>query len=240
MLQINNLTVSVEGKTVVDDFSTHFEEGKNYAILGKNGSGKSSLSFAVMWHPHYQIESWSISIDGEDILELTPDQRAKKWIFLAFQNIPEIPWVKLFEFLKLAYNSSLPEWTTPLSFIKFKKHIQPLIEKIGIEKDFLFRDLNVWFSGGEKRKIEILQLELLQPKYIILDEVDSGLDINSLNHLGSILQSQNREDNTFIFISHYFKILDFVNPDEIIILENWAEKTRWDNQLLEEIKENWF
>jgi len=176
MLSIKNLHVWVEETNILKWVSLDFEKGKNYCVLWKNGSGKSSLALSVMGHPAYEVSEWSITIDGEDVLDMEPDERAKAGIFLAFQSIPEVKGVKLFEFLRTIYNTAFDKKE---SFVTFKKIILPYMEELGIDKKFLWRDLNVGFSGWERRKIEILQLNLLKPTYIFLDEVDSGLDVDA-------------------------------------------------------------
>lgn len=240
MLQIKDLTIQIEDKKVLDNVSIDIELWKNYAILWKNGSWKSSLSLSVMWHPKYEIINWDILIEWESIKSLSTDERSKKWIFLAFQNIPEVPWVKLFDFLKAIYNAHLPEGTQQATFISFKKILEPIMLELNIPKDFIFRDLNVWFSWGEKRKIEILQLKLLNPKYIILDEIDSWLDINSIKQLWEMLNQIQSSQNSFIIISHYFDILNYVNIDKVYILENWNIIKQGEKMLIEEIKEKGF
>ena len=152
MLEIKNLTSQVQWKNILENIDINFEIGKNYCILGENGSGKSSLALTIMWHPKYEITNGGIIVDWQKINEFTPDQKAKLWIFLAFQNIPEIPWIKLFEFLRTIYNNST--WEN-LTFLKFKNFIIPYLEEIWLDREFLRRDLNVWFSWWEKRKIEL-------------------------------------------------------------------------------------
>jgi Fe-S cluster assembly ATP-binding protein len=176
MLSIQKLSLRVEENDILDAVSLDLETGKNYCILGKNGSGKSSLAAAVMGHPSYEVTGGDILLDGESLLDMEPHERAKAGIFLAFQNIPEIKGVKLFEFLRTIYNA---KHDADLRFVQFKKFILPLMDELSIDPEFLWRDLNVGFSGGERRKIEILQLKLLEPRYIILDEVDSGLDVDA-------------------------------------------------------------
>jgi len=216
MLEIKKLWVSVEENNVVQEVSLSFEPGKNYCILGKNGSGKSSLALTIMGHPAYEVASGDIVIDGESIIEMEADERAKLWIFLAFQTIPEVKWVKLFEFLRTIYNS---RWDKKESFVSFKRLILPYLEELWIDKEFLRRDLNVGFSGGERRKIEILQLKLLQPKYIFLDEVDSGLDVDAFRSVAELLKVVNNDENSFIIITHYFSILDYLPVDQVVVLE---------------------
>ncbi|MDR3168828.1 MAG: ATP-binding cassette domain-containing protein [Candidatus Peribacteria bacterium] len=170
MLEIKNLSVKVGEKQILHQLSLTFGLGKNYAILGKNGSGKSSFAMTLMGHPKYEVVAGQLVLDGEDLYAFSPDERAKRGIFLAFQNIPEIPGIKLFDFLKGVYDVAKGQTTT---FLSFKSLIEPLLDELKLSKEFLWRDLNVGFSGGERRKFEILQMKLLQPKYIILDEIDS-------------------------------------------------------------------
>ena len=218
MLDIKNLVVEVEENQVIKNISLSFAIGKNYCILGKNGSGKSSLALTVMWHPSYEVIEGDISVEWESILDMEADERAKKGIFLAFQTIPEVKWVKLFEFLRTIYNS---RWEKKESFVSFKRIILPYLEELHIDKEFLRRDLNVGFSWGERRKIEILQLKLLEPKYIFLDEVDSGLDVDAFRSVAELLQVVNNEENSFIIITHYFSILDYLEVDKVLVIEQW-------------------
>jgi Fe-S cluster assembly ATP-binding protein len=163
--------------------------------------------------------------------------RSKLWIFLTFQNIPEIPWVKLFEFLKSIYDVRQKK---PTSFIGFKKIIEPLIEDLWIDKEFLRRDLNVGFSWGEKRKIEVLQIKLLNPKVIILDEIDSWLDVNAVKQVSELLKQTNSENNTFIIITHLFDMLEWLPIKKVIILDKWKIKEVGDNNLMNKIKKEGF
>ena len=236
MLSIESLSVSVGEKEILNQISYDFELGKNYCILWKNGSGKSSLAMTLMWNPKYKITNGEINLDGKKISDLSPDKRAKDWIFLAFQNIPEIPWVKLFEFLKWVYDNSVKTTT----FMEFKKLIEPILEELQLSKDFLWRDLNVWFSWGERRKLEILQMKLLNPKYIILDEIDSWLDVDAFKVVAEMLKALSTDENSFIIITHIFTILDYLNVDETIVLEKWKIVEKWWWEIAQRIKENWF
>lgn len=216
MLEIKNLSVNVEETPVLQDVSLACTPWKNYCLLGKNGSGKSSLALTIMWHPAYEIVAWDILVDGLSLQEMEPHERAQKGIFLAFQTIPEIPGVKLFEFLRTIYNAA---HQTKESFVTFKKIILPLLDEVNIDKEFLWRDLNVGFSGGERRKVEILQLRLLKPTYIMLDEVDSGLDVDAFKAVAQLLKEIDSKDNSFIIVTHYFSILEYLPVDEVYILE---------------------
>ena len=215
----------------------NFEIGKNYCILGENGSGKSSLALTIMWHPKYEITNWEIIVDWQKINEFTPDQKAKLWIFLAFQNIPEIQWIKLFEFLRIIYNNST--WEN-LTFLKFKNFIIPYLEEIWLDQEFLRRDLNVWFSWWEKRKIELLQIKLLNPKYIFLDEIDSWLDVDAFKSISKSISELNDKTNCLIFITHHFEIINNIDIDEVYVLKNGKVEETGDKSLIEKIKKDWF
>ena len=241
MLSLKNIQVTVENKIIIDDFSLDLELGKNYCILGKNGSWKSSLAMAIMWHPSYSINHGTLFLTSAtqeiNVLELDPHERAKLGIFVAFQTIPEIKGVKLFEFLRSIYNATTDQ---NLSFVQFKKHILPLLELLKIDNEFLRRDVNVWFSGWERRKIEMLQLKLLQPKYIFLDEVDSGLDVDAFRDVAAMIQELNSSENTFIIITHYFTILDYIPVDRVYVLEAGKVVKEGNMSLALSIKETWF
>ena len=178
--------------------------------------------------------------DWDDVIilnDLDPHQRAKLGIFLAFQTIPEIKWVKLFEFLRTIYNARFDASET---FISFKKIIEPLTQQLAIDREFLFRDVNVWFSGGERRKIEILQLTLLKPRYVLLDEVDSWLDVDAFRAVASLLAQYNNDSVSFIIVTHYFTILDYVPIDEVYLLEDWIVKQHGDVQLAYSVRDHGF
>lgn len=237
MLQIKNLSVKVGEKQILNQISFDFETGKNYCILGKNGSGKSSLAMTLAGNPKYEISEGTLFLDGQNLTEMTPDERNKAGIFLTFQNIPEIPGVKLFEFLKTIYDARVEK---PSTFLEFKKIIEPLMAELEIEKAFLWRDLNVGFSGGEKRKIEVLQIKLLKPKYIILDEIDSGLDVNAVRQVAELLKAVNTEENSFIVITHLFEMLQELPLEKILILEQGKIKAIGGRELMEQVRKEGF
>lgn len=176
-----------------------------------------------MGHPAYEVTNGKIEIDGENLLIMEPEERSEKGIFLSFQSITEIKWIKLMEYLRTIYNIHLkhkqPD-TTELTPFVFKRFITPICKEFDIPMEFLERDLNVGFSGGERRKLEVLQLKLIEPTYIILDEIDSGLDLDAFRMVAGMLSDLSGPNNTFIIITHYFTILDHVPVDEVHILRD--------------------
>lgn len=245
MIDIQKLHVSVTwtDKQILNWISLNFEKWKNYCLLGKNGSGKSTLSSVLAWSPKYSIDSGSITIDKQDLLTMSPEERSAAWVFLTFQNVPEIPWIKLSEYLRTIYNIHLkrnnPE-TRELSPFLFKRFIKKILQDLEIDEKFLDRDLNVWFSGWEKRKLEILQIKLINPSYIILDEIDSGLDLDAFRQVAQMLQGLNNWENSLIIITHYFKILEYIDVDEVHIMRDGNIAESWGKELVEGVIVNGF
>ncbi len=275
MISVKNLKVNVGEKDILKWISLDFEIGKNYLLLGKNWSGKSSLSRVIAGNPKYEVVGGKIEIKNigqsqglplqeqnvgvdlvstQNLLEMTPDERSKSGIFLSFQNVPEIKWINLWEYLRIIYNIHLKNSKRPVSretglkdedfkeitpFI-FKRFIKQYLEEFKIDEAFLSRDLNVGFSGWEKRKIEMLQVKLIWPKYIILDEIDSGLDIDAFKTVAELLAKLDSPSNTFIIITHYFKIVDYFKIDKVYLLEDGLVKKEWWMEIVEEIKEKGF
>lgn len=243
MIKIENLKVWVWEKEILKWVSLNFELWKNYCLLWKNWSGKSTLSSFLMWHPNYKYISWEVSLDWKDLLKLSAEDRSKAGLFLSFQNVPEIAWIKLSEFLRIIYNISLKNINSDQKDISpfiFKRHITKFLEELHISETFLDRDLNVWFSWWEKRKIEILQMKLIWPKYIILDEIDSWLDLDAFRAVASMLKNISNEHNSLIIITHYFKILEYIDVDRVYVMKNWlVERSGW-LEMINEIMEKGF
>lgn len=209
-LEIKNLCVeTIDGKRILDDVSMEFRDGKNYALLGRNGSGKSTLVNTIMGHPHYRVISGKIILDGEDITNLPADERAKRGLFLAMQYPAEVAGVSYGSFLR----TSLARLTdNDFNFLEVLTRLKTEAEKLGF-KDFDYeRDLNVGFSGGEKKKSEILQMLILRPRFAFLDEPDSGLDKPSVKELGERLSALDYS-TSLIVISHHDHLLETLKPD---------------------------
>ena len=218
-LDIKDLHVSVEGKPILKGLSLTVNKGENHAIMGPNGSGKSTLANTLMGHPKYVVDKGDILIDGENIVKLSPDKRAKKGLFLAFQYPHEVSGVSVFNFLRASFNSitETPD-SKPLSIIAFRKYLREKMEILGIEESFVKRYLNEGFSGGEKKKSEILQMAVLKPKIAVLDETDSGLDIDALKIVSEAINIMSGPDLGILLITHYQRILKYVKPKFVHVL----------------------
>ena len=245
MIKIKDLKVKVDwlDRNILKWVNLEFELWKNYCLLWKNWSWKSTLSSFLMGHPQYEYVSGEVSINWKNLVEMEVEDRNKEWLFLSFQNIPEIPGIKLNEYLRTIYNISLKNNQVDvkeLSPFIFKRFIRKYLEELQIEENFMDRELNVWFSWWEKRKIEILQMKLIWPRYIILDEIDSGLDLDAFRIIAEMLSKLSSPNNSFIIITHYFTILDYINIDKVYVMKWWKVKKEWTKQLIENIKENWF
>ncbi|MEK6861429.1 MAG: Fe-S cluster assembly ATPase SufC [Nanoarchaeota archaeon] len=213
MLQIKDLRVEVDGKEILKGINLKVNKGEIHAIMGPNGTGKSTLAYAIAGHPKYKITNGSIIFNGKDMTKLAPYERAKEGLFLAFQYPTEISGVNISHFLYTI--SKLRNNLNPLEFRK------QLIEKgriVNIDKTFLDRQLNVGFSGGEKKILEILQMLMINPKFAVLDETDSGLDIDSLQTISNAINQLRSDDFSALVVTHYQRILNFIKPDFIHVL----------------------
>jgi Fe-S cluster assembly ATP-binding protein len=218
-LRITDLRCKVAGKEILKGIDLTVDRGKIHALMGPNGSGKSTLAFSITGHPQYEVTGGSVELDGEDMLALPPDKRARAGLFLSFQYPAAIPGVKVANFLHAARQAERPSDLPPA---KFRALLIEKMEQLGIDPSFMGRYLNDGFSGGEKKRIEMLQLAVLAPKYAILDETDSGLDIDALKDVGSSIAalraSEEGRNTGFLIITHYPRILSYVVPDVVHVM----------------------
>src|SRR3954467_1257636 len=219
MLEIKNLTVRVDDKTILDGLNLTVNTGEVAAIMGPNGSGKSTLSYVVAGRPDYEVLDGEVLLNGENILAMEPDERSAAGVFLAFQYPLEIPGVSTMTFLKAALNAQLrAKGEGELSTPDFIKRVNAAGAKLEINKDFLRRALNVGFSGGEKKRMEILQMALLEPRFCILDETDSGLDIDALRIVSEGVNALRAANRSFLVITHYQRLLNYIVPDTVHVM----------------------
>ena len=215
LLKLKDLQVSAGGKDILFGINLNVNKGEVHVIMGPNGSGKSTLANALVGNPEYSIDGGEILLEGEKINKLEVDERAKKGIFLSFQIPQEIPGLSLFDFLKAAKEAVTGE---KVSILKFHKQVKEKMEKIKFDASYLKRELNVGFSGGEKKKSEIIQMAVLEPKLAILDETDSGLDRDATKIVFESLKAIKTKDSSLIIITHYNKVLEYLNPDFVYII----------------------
>src|SRR3989344_1108316 len=215
MLEIKNLHIQISKKEILKGINLKFEKGKIYALMGPNVSGKSTLAKIIMGDPKYKITKGKIFFNGENITNLNPNQRAKKGIFLSFQNPSEIEGVTISNFLRIALNN---QKNKKISVLEFHKLLKEKLKLLKMPENFSERYLNQNFSGGEKKKSEILQLSVLNPKVAILDETDSGLDIDALKTIASGINKLIDKEKIIIVITHYKRILEYLKPDKLFVM----------------------
>ena len=217
-LLVSDLHVTADSAEILKGIDLTIEPGRVYALMGPNGSGKSTLAFALAGHPGYQITRGTATVDGEDLLALTPDKRAKAGVFLSFQYPAAIPGVSVANFLRAARTAVKADDLPPA---KFRQLVFEQLDLLGIDRSLLGRYVNDGFSGGEKKRLEMLQLAVLAPKYAILDETDSGLDVDALRAVGeslTALRSSAGKDTGFLIITHYPRILQYIAPDVVHVM----------------------
>ncbi|HMS33960.1 MAG TPA: Fe-S cluster assembly ATPase SufC [Ignavibacteria bacterium] len=225
MLEIKNLKAKVEtdegGKDILKGLNLKVNAGEVHAIMGPNGSGKSTLASVITGREGYEVQSGEVLFEGKDLLELSPEDRAREGIFLAFQYPVEIPGVSNTNFLKTAVNEiRKSKGQEPMSSVDFLKMIKEKAKLVDIEPEMLSRYVNVGFSGGEKKRNEIFQLAMLNPKLSILDETDSGLDIDALRTVAEGVNKLRSKDNAFVVITHYQRLLDYIVPDFVHVMHD--------------------
>jgi Fe-S cluster assembly ATP-binding protein len=219
MLEVENLHVEIEGRKILEGLSLAVNAGEVHAIMGPNGSGKSTLAYVLAGKQEYEVTQGRVLFEGEDMLAMEPDQRAAKGLFLAFQYPLEIPGVTGMNFLRTAINAQRKKRGEPeLAIPDFMKKLREVAGRLGIEPEMLRRAVNVGFSGGEKKRNEILQMALLEPKLCVLDETDSGLDIDALKIVADGVNRLRSPDRASIVITHYQRLLNYIVPDVVHVL----------------------
>ncbi|MBR9700703.1 Fe-S cluster assembly ATPase SufC [Candidatus Woesearchaeota archaeon] len=230
-LEIKDLHANVDGKEILKGVNLVIESGELHAIMGPNGSGKSTLANVLMGHPKYEVTSGQIFLDGEDITEMEPDKRAKKGLFLSFQYPVEIPGVTVESFLRTAVNEISDN---DYDVVEFHKLLREKLDEFKIDDSFATRYLNQGFSGGEKKRMEILQMLMLNPKIAILDETDSGLDVDALKIVADGINKM--KDQGVLLITHYNRILEYVIPDKVHVFKEGKIVRSGGKELAEEIE----
>lgn len=216
-LKIQDLHVSIEGKEILKGVNLEINGGEIHAIMGPNGTGKSTLASAIMGHPKYEITKGSVLLDGEDVLEMEVDERARAGLFLAMQYPSEISGVTNADFLRSAINSRREEGDE-IQLMKFIKTMDKKMDFLEMDQNMAQRYLNEGFSGGEKKRNEILQLMMIEPKMAILDEIDSGLDIDALKVVSKGINEMRGDDFGCLIITHYQRLLDYITPDKVHVM----------------------
>ncbi len=235
-IEIKDLTVKVNEITVLDNFNLSIGKGEIHVIMGPNGVGKSTLSKVILGSSDYNVISGDILVDGKSILNLSTDERARLGIFLSFQNPIDIEGVTNQEFLKMAINSNRE---TPIGLYDFIKELEQNYKDLNFSKEMMHRGINQNFSGGEKKKNEIIQMKTLKPKFLILDELDSGLDVDSLDLVcKNVLEYHEKEKCSILLITHYNRILDKIKPDYVHVLVDGKIVETGDYTLADKIEKN--
>ena len=216
-LKIENLSASIEDKKILRNLSLTIPNGEVHAIMGPNGSGKSTLAKVLSGHPDYEVTSGSVSLDDQEILGLEPDQISRLGLFLAFQYPMEVPGVSIANFIRAARNARLTEGEK-VKAVDFYKELYEKMDDLGMDRKFTSRSLNDGFSGGEKKRCEILQMSMLDPKYCILDETDSGLDIDALRVVSEGVNRMRNPERGILVITHYQRLLEYIVPDYVHVM----------------------
>lgn len=238
LLQIKNLSVNIENKRVLDDISLEVNAGETHVLMGPNGAGKSTLGYTIMGNPRYEVSNGKILLNGEDITDLPADKRAAKGLFLSFQSPLEIPGISLESFIRNALQASTGK---RVKLFQFQKELKEKMALLEMDESYAGRDLNVGFSGGERKKSEILQLLMLKPKLAILDETDSGLDVDAVRTVSrGIEEYQRAQEGALIIITHSTKILESLNVDHTHVIVKGRLVKNGGAELVEEINRDGF
>lgn len=217
ILKINDLHAEVDGKEILKGVTLEVKGGETHAIMGPNGTGKSTLASVIMGHPRYEVTKGSITLDGEDVLEMSTDERARAGLFLAMQAPAEVPGVTNSDFIKSAMNARLED-DKKVSLFKFIREYDKAVKELKMSEDLPHRYLNEGFSGGEKKRNEILQLKMLKPAIAILDEIDSGLDVDALKIVGDNVTAMKGDHLGLLLITHYQRLLDYISADTVHVM----------------------
>ncbi|HSV95280.1 MAG TPA: Fe-S cluster assembly ATPase SufC [Spirochaetia bacterium] len=237
MLTIKNLKVKVEGKEILKGVNLSLNEGEIFVLMGPNGSGKSSLASTVIGNPIYEVYDGVISFEGQDMQLMTPDERANKGIYLAFQHPVAIPGVTVREMLLTALR--IKNKDKVVSALDLKKTVEREAEKLSLSPELLGRGLNEGFSGGEKKKMEILQMRVLKPKLLIMDEIDSGLDIDAMATIArSVAEMVKEEKMSVLVITHYQRVLNYLNPDKVAVMKDGVIVERGGKEIVDRLEKN--
>ncbi|SMC09777.1 Fe-S cluster assembly ATP-binding protein [Nitratiruptor tergarcus DSM 16512] len=221
MMEIKNLHAKIGEKEILKGIDLELFKGKVHAVMGPNGAGKSTLSKTIVGHPDVEVTEGEIIYKGKNIVDMEPEERALEGIFMSFQHPVEIPGVNNAYFLRTALNAKRKhQGLKPLNAAEFLRLLKEKIKELGMKEEMIHRSLNEGFSGGEKKLNEILQMEILEPDFIILDEIDSGLDIDALKKVSEAINQMRSPERTFMIITHYRKILDYIKPDYVHVLKN--------------------
>lgn len=235
LLSVKNLNAGIKDKQILNGLNLDVIEGKVHALMGKNGSGKSTLAQVIMGNPMFEVLSGDILFLSNSLLDIEPDERARMGVFLSFQYPSEVTGVNVGSYLRLIYNKS---HNKPLSPIKFREYIKDKLELLSIQEDFLGRYLNDGFSGGEKKRMEMLQMLILEPKLAILDEVDSGLDVDAVKIVSKAVNHLIQATGmTVLIITHYARILKYIEPDFVHIVSDGNVVSTGTEELAHEIEE---
>jgi len=235
-LVVEGLHAEVAGKEILKGVSLTMKTGELTALMGPNGSGKSTLAYALMGHPKYKVTKGSATIDGQDLLKLTVDQRARAGLFLGFQYPQEVSGLSLSKFLWTGYMQKHTVQTA--STTEFDKDLKTHLEYLGMDETLLKRSLNEGFSGGEKKRVEVLQMATFKPMFAILDEPDSGLDIDAVKAVGETVAKLHRPDAGILVITHYQRILKYVKPDRVHVMVDGAIALSGGRELAEKLEAN--
>ncbi len=232
-LKIKNYSVSIEDKKILKNISLEVKSGEVHVIMGPNGTGKSTLLTSLMGHPLYTVESGEVYLNQQNILEMPTDERSRSGLFLAFQTPTEIPGVKNVDILREVV---LQKAQNNFKLFDFINEVEKATQELGLSKEFVFREANVGFSGGEKKRNEIIQLKVLKPKFALLDEIDSGLDVDALECVGKAVLEEVKTNNLgVIIVTHYERILKHIKPDFVHVLLNGKIVKTGDAAIIEKI-----